>query len=204
MNLSYLPNAITLSRIALVPVLILALKDQRYGLALALFVLAGLSDALDGFLAKRLNLVSRLGGILDPAADKILLISAYVMLTLLGHIPFWLMLTVAFRDLLIVGGYLVYVAHSGPVSMQPSALSKLNTVVQIALVGLILVEKAGYLSYAGWVDVLIYCVFATTVASGLHYLWSWGIMKDIEHAGAMAARQGAGRRRAGNRMGRQD
>ena len=207
MNLSYLPNAITLSRIALVPVLILALKDQHYSLALALFVLAGLSDALDGFLAKRLNLVSRLGGILDPAADKILLISAYVMLTLLEHIPFWLMLTVAFRDLLIVGGYLVYVAHSGPVTMQPSALSKLNTVVQIALVGVILVEKAGYLSYAyaGWVDVLIYCVFATTVASGLHYLWSWGIMKDIEHAGAAAsARQGAGRRRSGKRLGRQD
>lgn len=205
MNLAYLPNAITLSRIALVPVLILALKDQHYGLALALFVLAGLSDALDGFLAKRLNLVSRLGGILDPAADKILLISAYVMLTLLEHIPFWLLLTVAFRDLLIVGGYLVYVAHSGPVNMQPSTLSKFNTVVQITLVGVILVEKAGHFSYAGWVDVLIYGTFVTTVASGLHYLWSWGIMKDIEHAGAAAsARKGPGRRRGEKRRGRLD
>ncbi len=178
MNLAYLPNAITLSRIALVPVLILALKDQRYGLAVALFVLAGLSDALDGFLAKRLNLVTRLGGILDPAADKILLLSAYVMLTVLEQIPFWLMLTVAFRDLLIVGGYLIYVAHSGPVHMRPSILSKLNTFVQITLIGVILVEKADYLSYPGLVDVLIYSVFATTVASGVHYLWSWGVMQD--------------------------
>ena len=202
MKLAYLPNAITLSRIALVPVLILALKDQHYGLALALFVLAGLSDALDGFLAKRLNLVSRLGGILDPAADKILLISAYVMLTVLEQIPFWLMLTVAFRDLLIVGGYLVYVAHSGPVSMRPSTLSKLNTVLQITLIGVILVEKAEYLSYPGGVDVLIYAVFATTVASGLHYLWSWGVVRDIEHAG-VAKRQNTGRRRSGKRTGSQ-
>jgi cardiolipin synthase len=201
MNLSYLPNAITLSRIALVPVLILALKDQRYGLALVLFVLAGLSDALDGFLAKRLNLVSRLGGILDPAADKILLISAYVMLTVLEQIPFWLMLTVAFRDLLIVGGYLVYVTHSGPVHMRPSFLSKLNTFAQITLIGVILVEKAGDLSYPGWVEALIYAVFVSTVASGLHYLWSWGVMKDIEHA-EVTVRQAPARRRGGKRTGR--
>jgi cardiolipin synthase len=203
MTLSYLPNAITLARIALVPVLILALKDQRYGLALALFVLAGLSDALDGFLAKRLNMVTRLGGVLDPAADKILLISAYVMLTVLEQIPFWLMLTVAFRDLLIVGGYLIYVAHSGPVHMRPSALSKLNTFMQITLVGMILVEKAGYLSYPGWVEAMIYGVFATTVASGLHYLWAWGVIKDIELAGA-AKGKGAARRRGAKRTGRQD
>lgn len=194
MNLAYLPNAITLSRIALVPVLILALKDQRYGLALVLFVVAGLSDALDGFLAKRLNLVSRLGGILDPAADKVLLISAYVMLTVLEQIPFWLMLTVAFRDLLIVGGYLIYVSHSGPVHMRPSILSKLNTFVQITLIGVILVEKAEYLSYPGLVNVLIAGVFITTVASGVHYLWSWGVMKDIEHAGAPQRPSAPGRR----------
>ena len=201
MTLSYLPNAITLARIALVPVLILALKDQRYDLALALFVLAGLSDALDGFLAKRLNLVTRLGGVLDPAADKILLISAYVMLTVLGQIPFWLMLTVAFRDLLIVGGYLVYVAHSGPVDMRPSTLSKLNTLMQISLIGIILVEKAGYFTYAGLVDVMIYGVFITTAASGLHYLWSWGILKDIEPA---AKGQGGPGRRSAKRTRRQN
>ena len=182
MNLTYLPNAITLSRIALVPVLILALKDERYALALALFVLAGVSDALDGFLAKRLHLTSRLGGILDPAADKILLVSAYVMLTVLEHIPFWLMLSVTFRDLLIVGGYLVYVAHAGPVSMRPSRLSKLNTFMQIALVGVILAEQALHWSYPGGVDMLVIAVWLTTVASAVHYLWSWGVMKNIEAA----------------------
>ena len=180
MNLTYLPNAITLSRIALVPILILALKDERYELALALFLLAGASDALDGFLAKRLDLTSRLGAILDPAADKILLVSAYVMLTVLGHIPFWLMLSVTFRDLLIVGGYLVYVAHAGPVSMRPSHLSKLNTFMQIALVGVILADQALHWSYPGGVDMLIIVVWLTTVTSGMHYLWSWGIKKNIE------------------------
>lgn len=182
MNLTYLPNAITLSRIALVPVLILALKDERYGLALVLFLLAGVSDALDGFLAKRLHLTSRLGGILDAAADKILLVSAYVMLTVLEHIPFWLMLSVTFRDLLIVGGYLVYVAHAGPVSMRPSRLSKLNTFMQIALVGVILAEQALYWSYPGGVDMLVIAVWLTTVTSAVHYLWSWGVMKNIEPA----------------------
>jgi cardiolipin synthase len=187
MNLSHLPNAITLSRIALVPVLILALKDQEYGWALILFLLAGVSDALDGFLAKRLNLVSRLGAILDPAADKILLVSAYVMLTVLGHIPFWLMLGVTFRDLLIVAGYLVYVAHTGPVHMRPSYLSKLNTFVQISLIGAILTEQAFGLAWTMAIDLLVYAVLATTIASGLHYLWLWGVVKDIQPAGTDAA-----------------
>ena len=197
MNLAHLPNAITLSRIALVPVLILLLKDQEYGWALILFLAAGVSDGLDGYLAKRLNLVSRLGAILDPAADKILLVSAYVMLTVLGHIPFWLMLSVAFRDLLIVAGYLAYVAHAGPVHMRPSYLSKLNTFVQIALIGLILTEQAFGLTWTMAIDLLVYAVLATTIARGLHYLWLWGVMKDIQPAGrdeaAAGDRDGHGR-----------
>jgi cardiolipin synthase len=180
-GLQHLPNLITLSRIALVPVLILLLKDQNYGAALLVFVIAGVSDALDGYLAKRLNVRTRLGGILDPAADKLLLVSTYVMLTILGDIPFWLMLVVAFRDLLIVGGYIAYTSHAGPVRMRPSILSKLNTLMQILLAMLILAHQATGFDAAPWLDVLVYVVLVTTVLSGAHYLWSWTIMKEIEH-----------------------
>jgi cardiolipin synthase (CMP-forming) len=179
-NISQLPNLITISRIALAPVLILLLKDQEYAVSLAVFIIAGVSDGLDGFIAKRFHFESRLGSLLDPLADKTLLVSSYVMLTLLNHLPFWLMLTVAFRDLLIIGGYLVYTSMVGPVQMRPSWLSKFNTVVQIALVMLILAQQALQLVYPPLVDALIYAVLLTTVASGLHYLWIWLVVKEVE------------------------
>lgn len=182
MNISQLPNLITLARVALAPALVLVLKDGDYKLALALFVIAGLSDGLDGFIAKRFNYQSRLGAILDPAADKILLVSAYVMLTVLNQLPFWLVIVVVFRDLLIVGGYLVYTSMYGPVQMRPSWISKLNTFMQIALVVIVLSEQAVGISYPRIIALLVYAVFATTVASGGHYLWTWGILKDIDPA----------------------
>ena len=178
--LSNLPNAITLLRIALTPVFILLLKSEDYTAALAVFLLAGFSDGLDGYIAKRFNLITRLGGILDPLADKILLVSAYVMLSLLDHIPFWLVLSVVFRDLLIVGGYLVYTSLVGSVQMRPSRLSKLNTVMQVLLIIAVLVEQAALLDVADAVDALIYLVLLTTIASGVHYLWIWGVLKDVE------------------------
>jgi cardiolipin synthase (CMP-forming) len=181
-SLSHLPNIITLARIALVPVLILLLKDQDYAAGLIVFVIAGASDALDGYLAKRLNVQSRLGAILDPVADKLLLVSAYVMLTVLGHIPFWLVLVVVFRDLLIVGGYMLYTSHAGPVKMRPSILSKLNTLMQIALATLVLAQQAAGLDWPLTIHVLVVAVLVTTVVSGAHYLWSWMIMKEIEPA----------------------
>lgn len=180
MRMNNLPNAITLSRIALVPVFILVLKDKDYLAALAVFFIAGLSDGLDGYIAKRFDLKSRLGAILDPLADKFLLVSAYVMLTIMSHIPFWLMLTVAFRDLLIIGGYLVYTSLMGSVQMRPSYLSKLNTFMQISLIVIILTQQSLFMLPSGIVDVLVYIVMVTTLASGLHYLWTWGVMKDIE------------------------
>ncbi|MBI3545951.1 MAG: CDP-diacylglycerol--glycerol-3-phosphate 3-phosphatidyltransferase [Gammaproteobacteria bacterium] len=179
-NISHLPNLITLSRIALAPVLILLLKEEQYAASLGVFIIAGISDGLDGFIAKRFNFVSRLGSILDPLADKILLVSTYVMLTVLEHLPFWLVLTVVFRDLLIIGGYLVYTSMVGPVQMRPSWLSKFNTLMQILLVIMILIQHALGLVYAPLVNVLIYAVLLTTVASGVHYLWIWAVMKEVE------------------------
>src|SRR5690606_19068678 len=92
MSVSQLPNLITIARLALAPVFVLLVNDEAYGLALAVFAAAGLSDGIDGFIAKRFHYESRLGAILDPAADKILLVSAYVMLTVLEHLPLWLVI----------------------------------------------------------------------------------------------------------------
>ncbi|MDA8389357.1 MAG: CDP-alcohol phosphatidyltransferase family protein [Gammaproteobacteria bacterium] len=183
MKLSHLPNAITIGRMAFVPLLILTLKDGRFLGALGIFLVAGVSDALDGYIAKHFGCTSRLGAILDPAADKILLVSAYVMLAWLHLIPFWLVLAVVFRDMLIVGGYFVYVSLYGPVHMRPSYVSKFNTFVQIVLVLFLLAERAldFRVPYAN--EVLVFSVLATTLASGLHYLWTWGVMKDIEVTG---------------------
>lgn len=182
MNISQLPNVITLARIALAPAFILLLNDGDYKLALAVFVIAGVSDGLDGFIAKRFNYQSRLGAILDPVADKVLLVSAYVMLTVLNHLPLWLVIVVVFRDLLIVGGYVVYTSMYGPVQMRPSWISKFNTFMQIALVVIVLAEQAIGTSYPRIIMALAYIVFVTTVASGGHYLWTWGVMKDIERS----------------------
>ena len=180
MRLSQLPNVLTVARIAAAPLLILTLRDHDYRSALLVFFLAGLSDGLDGFIAKRWGYTSRLGSILDPVADKVLLLSAYIMLTVLDHVPFWLMLTVAFRDLLIVGGYLTYTSLVGPVVMHPSRLSKMNTLVQLTLVVVVLLHEALDVSYPFLIDGLIYAVLVTTVASGFHYLWAWIFKKQVE------------------------
>ncbi len=182
MRLSQLPNVLTVARIAAAPLLILALKNHDYRTALLVFFLAGISDGLDGFIAKRWGYTSRLGSILDPVADKVLLLSAYIMLTVLDHVPFWLMLTVVFRDLLIVGGYLTYTSLVGPVVMHPSRLSKVNTLVQLTLVVVVLLHEALDVSYPLLIDGLIYAVLVTTVASGVHYLWTWIFKKQVELA----------------------
>lgn len=176
--MSHFPNLLTLLRIGATPVLILFLDARQYEIAFWIFLLAGITDGLDGYIAKRFNYQSRLGAILDPAADKILLLSAFVMLTILGDLPFWLMLLAGFRDLLIVGGYLVLVSMNDEVAMRPSRVSKLNTVMQITLVICILVHNAGWLELTVLLEVLIPAVLATTVVSGAHYLWVWGIRRE--------------------------
>ncbi|MDH3640259.1 MAG: CDP-alcohol phosphatidyltransferase family protein [Gammaproteobacteria bacterium] len=176
--MSYIPNLLTLLRLAAAPVLVVLLRDQSYGLALAIFLLAGISDGLDGYLAKRFDCESRLGAILDPVADKVLVVSACVMLTLLDHLPFWLLVAIVFRDLLIIGGYLVLVTLHGSVQMRPSIVSKLNTVVQIALVIVVLAAQAWVVDVEVLTGALIVVVSITTTLSGAHYVWVWGIKKE--------------------------
>ena len=170
-----IPNLLTLARIAAVPVLILFLYDGRYGAALTVFVLAGITDGLDGWIAKRFKCVTRLGSILDPLADKILIVSTYVMLVLAGDLPFWLILLIGFRDLGIIAGVLVLNTLNGHVQMQPSLLSKVNTFLQISLVILVMVERIGFIALEPVAEILLWFVAVTTVASAIHYVYFWFI-----------------------------
>ena len=182
--IGYLPNLLTVLRIAAVPVIVVLLENESYDLALLLFLAAGISDGLDGYIAKRFHCQTRLGAILDPIADKLLLVSGFGMLTLLEWLPFWLLVTVVFRDLLIVGGYMVLVALHGSVQMRPSFLSKANTVFQISLVGVVLAQAAAWFQTPIVVDALIVVVSVTTVLSGAHYVWVWGLGKEQDATGA--------------------
>lgn len=171
----YIPNLLTLARIGLVPWLLVLLQEQEFAWSLGVFIAAGVSDGLDGFIAKRFNAKTKLGAILDPLADKALLVSAYVMLSVMGVIPFWLMIAVVFRDVVIVGGYLVMVLFFGSVEMQPLKISKLNTFTQISYIVVVLAA----LAFAAELGLLLtwmnYFVLITSVLSGGAYVYIWSV-----------------------------
>jgi len=171
---SDIPNLITIFRFLLVPPVVLLLLNHRYGAALLMFGVAGFSDGLDGFLAKRYGWSSRAGAIMDPLADKLLLVSSFLTLGWLGLIPLWLVALVFLRDLVIVSGALAYhwfVAYLE--TMSPTPVSKLNTLAQIVLVlAVVFGEAIGPLPVL-WNDVLLYSVLVTTIWSGLDYVWTW-------------------------------
>jgi len=189
-RLAHLPNILTLLRIAASPVLILLLKNDQYSAALWVCALAGISDALDGYLAKTFRCETRIGAILDPIADKVLIASVVVMLAMNGVLPFWLLLVIVFRDLLIVGGWMLLTMLNMEVTMRPTFISKTNTVFQILLLLGLIVEQSGVLPVA---DFIIYAlmtiVVVTTVLSGLHYVWIWGF---TDAATPIAARRASG------------
>ncbi|MCB1866027.1 MAG: CDP-alcohol phosphatidyltransferase family protein [Chromatiales bacterium] len=169
-----LPNYITFGRLLLVGPVVWCLLNQYYSGALALFALAGVSDALDGFLAKRYGWQSRLGTVLDPLADKVLLVSAYIALGVLGWLPIWLVTAVIVRDVVIVIGAVSYYFRIAAVDMTPLAVSKLNTFTQIVLV-LAVVAHAGFGIIAPiWLERGIWIVAATTIVSGVSYVLIWG------------------------------
>lgn len=154
------------------------LKYEMFSGALLLFVLAGVSDGLDGYIAKRFHYETRLGAILDPVADKLLLVSCFIVLTVMHYLPFWLLVVVAFRDIVIVGGYLLLAILEGGVRMNPSRVSKLNTVFQICLVAAVLINLALGVTLPMVVPALIAAVTATSVLSGIHYVWVWAFQRD--------------------------
>lgn len=138
-----LPNFITLCRLLLVPVVIWAITAGEPLLAFWLFLIAGLSDAIDGFLAKNFGMQTELGAYLDPLADKALLISIYVALAAMDMIPRWLAIAVVFRDVMIVGAVMLAIVMARPVTIAPLIVSKINTAVQIAFAAFVL-ASAGF------------------------------------------------------------
>lgn len=168
-----IPNFICLFRLLLVWPIVAMILDQRYQLALLLILVAGVSDGLDGFLAKRYGWQSRLGGLLDPLADKLLLVSVFIGLSVTGLVPVWLTGLVILRDLVIVVGGVVFQLRIAPVQPEPSGASKLNTVAQLVLAISVLSEQQ-YGLPPGWVvTALGATVLVTSVVSGLDYVVRW-------------------------------
>ncbi len=175
-----IPNLISLARIALVPPVVLMLLRGEYRLALWLFLIAGISDALDGFLAKRFAWESEFGGKLDPAADKLLLVSCFLTLGWVGLLPWWLVALVLLRDVVIVIGWIAYNRRIQRIRARPMAISKFNTFAQILLVLLVVADQLAPLLSPAWLRGLQWVVALTTVASGLAYVRYWG-RKALHH-----------------------
>ena len=167
------PNLLTIARILMVPLLIWLIISGNFRFAFAIFVMAGITDAVDGFIAKNYDSVTELGAYLDPLADKVLLVSIYVVLGLQGFLPDWLVILVVSRDVMIVGAVILSWLVGKPVRMQPLILSKANTTVQITLAAMII----GALAFAEPHPVLIVwgsvIVGFLTVMSGAQYMVNW-------------------------------
>jgi cardiolipin synthase len=170
---SDIPNLITVIRIVLVAPIAWALLEKRFDLALAVFFVAGFSDGLDGFLAKHYGWSSHLGGLLDPLADKALLLTSFVVLTWLALLPGWLLMLVVLRDVVIVAGAVVYNFRIQRLEAQPTRISKLNTLLQILLVLLVIVRELISGIDALWVTLLICAVTVSVLWSGLDYVLTW-------------------------------
>ncbi|MDX8410196.1 MAG: CDP-alcohol phosphatidyltransferase family protein [Mariprofundales bacterium] len=171
-HLLSIPNILTLSRIVLTPLMVFALLRHEAIWALLLLVVAGLTDMLDGAIARFFNQRTVVGAYLDPLADKLLLISGIVALYHLGEVPLFLFLAVVFRDVVIVLGAISYELVTRNLKMEPSLISKVTTAMQIACLFVLIMHQAWPISpqLVAWA---IWLTFMVTVASGLHYLVVW-------------------------------
>ncbi|MDI6755222.1 MAG: CDP-alcohol phosphatidyltransferase family protein [Thermodesulfobacteriota bacterium] len=165
-----IPNLLSVSRIISIPLFIILLIYQFYGWALLIFITAGVSDALDGLLARLLHQRTILGAYLDPAADKLLLASSYITLAILNILPGWLSVIVISRDVIICLGILILFLTSHPLKIQPSVASKLNTGFQTVTVGFALFSKYAF-PLPIFMDFLIWSTAFLTILSGGQYIW---------------------------------
>jgi cardiolipin synthase len=168
-----LPNLVTLTRMLMTPLAVLMIVSQRFLPAFLTFILAGATDAIDGFIAKNFDLRTELGAYLDPLADKALLISIYVSLAVYAGLPAWIAITVVSRDVMILVAVLVSWLLDKPVEIRPVWVSKVNTVAQIALAGFALGARAYGLDPQPMQTTLEWAVAATTLASGGVYIAQW-------------------------------
>jgi cardiolipin synthase len=167
----HLPNLICLVRIALIWPTVMALQDGEYWTALVLVAVCAVSDALDGWLAKRFNWTSHLGKILDPLADKMLLVALFLTATWNNLVPWWLTAVVVARDVMIGGGAVIYRIWFGPLYGRPTILSKINTGMQLAVVlAAVLGVATGRLPTPEMVTALAIVALLTTIVSGGDYL----------------------------------
>ena len=171
--LGNIPNLITLARMLMTPLAISMIIAQRFMAAFMIFLLAGVSDALDGFIAKKFDLRSELGAYLDPLADKALLISIYVSLAIYAGLPAWLAIAVVSRDVMILVAVMVSWLMDKPVEIRPVWESKINTAAQIALACFALGARAYGFSLQPVQTVLEWTVAATTLVSGGVYIAQW-------------------------------
>lgn len=168
-----IPNIITLFRFLLVPCVVLALLYGEMGWAFFCFLVAGVSDGIDGFIARHFDQRSESGAYLDPIADKILLVSTFVVLGFLRELPLWLVIATVARDALIMGAVILSTVMANPVAMRPLFISKVNTTVQIILVLVVLAELAFRMDGGPLRQALIYLAAILTAASAAAYLVAW-------------------------------
>jgi len=182
---SNIPNLICFARIVLVIPIIRLLWQEQFLLSLLLILIAGLSDILDGYLAKKNNWRSYLGAVLDPAADKILLVSLFLTLQSMDLIPLWLTLTVILRDLMIIFGLGLYRYFVGVPQPKPTRISKFNTLLQLAFIILVILAQGIQFPFAILSMVCGSLVFVTSILSGLDYwiIWSIKAKKKIYQSG---------------------
>ncbi len=169
------PNGISLLRLFAVPLMLWLLLEEAFAAAFWLFLIASISDGIDGFIAKRFNARSVVGAYLDPIADKALLMGVYITLGVAGHLPLWLAALAVFRDLIIVGGAVLFRGLTGNLKMEPLLSGKLNTLAQILLAAMALAGLGLNLPVAPLTEILVYFVTATLLYSAGCYLatWSW-------------------------------
>ena len=174
MKLYFIPNIISSLRILLVIPLTFFLLQKDYDIAFVIFIIAGLSDALDGYLARRYNWFTRLGVILDPIGDKLLMLASYLILGFQEYIPMWLVYAVILRDVIIVLGSLLYRILIGEIEIEPILSSKINTALQISLIVVVLFALAVYPIKPVLVLAFMCVVFLSTIISGGCYIYLWG------------------------------
>jgi cardiolipin synthase (CMP-forming) len=168
-----IPNLITLGRILLVPIVVWGITSGEMRIAFLLFLAAGLSDAVDGFLAKNFHMASELGAYLDPLADKALIVSIYVSLGIAGALPISLVILVVSRDIMIISGFMLAGLVGKPMPVKPLPVSKANTVAQILLATMVLAER-GFGFDASAVSLLLMGLVAIlTLLSIAFYLGEW-------------------------------
>ncbi|MBF0145255.1 MAG: CDP-alcohol phosphatidyltransferase family protein [Magnetococcales bacterium] len=177
-----LPNFLSFVRIFSVPLFIWMVLNHQIYWGLFLFIMAGITDALDGYIANKFDKVTELGTFLDPLADKILLTSAFVTLNVTSLIPLWITLMVVTRDLVIIAGAMVFQVLTGTLKMEPLPISKVNTVMQIILISVVMGSEI-FPIWPGIKNIMFAIVVLTTLSSGFIYIYIW-TKKAVEKEGS--------------------